>query len=92
MENTDTEEEDGDHIAAETNDIDLVILNSPSNEVNLKTRDNVLGRKENVGLFVYAPKCCQNAFLSVYGLLFFLSWASTIQVSTGLLWLMNFDN
>ena len=84
MENTDTEEEDGNHLAAETNDIDLVILNRPSNEVNLKPSDS-LGRKENVGLFVYAPQYCQNAFLSVYGLLFFLCWASTIQVSTDLL-------
>ena len=32
------------------------------------------------GLFKYAPKCCRKVFLSAAGLLFFLCWASTLQV------------
>ena len=34
------------------------------------------------GLFKYAPKCCRKLFLSAAGLLFFLCWASTLQVSS----------
>ena len=34
------------------------------------------------GLFKYAPRCCRKVFLSAAGLLFFLCWASTLQVST----------
>lgn len=49
--------------------------NSP-NAGNVRNNDIVAS-----GLLTYAPKCCQNALLSIYGLLFFLSWASTIQVS-----------
>ena len=33
------------------------------------------------GLFKYAPRCCRKVFLSAAGLLFFLCWASTLQVS-----------
>ena len=32
------------------------------------------------GLFKYAPRCCRKVFLSAAGLLFFLCWASTLQV------------
>ena len=32
------------------------------------------------GLFQYAPVCCRKMFLSAIGLLFFLCWASTLQV------------
>ena len=32
------------------------------------------------GLFKYTPLCCRKAFLSAAGLLFFLSWGSTMQV------------
>ena len=37
--------------------------------------------KKNLGLFAYAPECCRNALLRPYSLLFFLCWASTMQVN-----------
>ena len=79
MENTDTDEKDGINANNERNLIDLVILNNQENEGNVKTKKE--GRcKEAIGLFAYTPECFQKTFLSVYGLLFFLCCASTIQV------------
>ena len=38
-------------------------------------------RRDYLGLFKYAPLWCRKLFLSPAGLLFFLSWGSTIQVT-----------
>ena len=78
--NTDTDEEDGTTANTEMNDINLAILNENKNNEN-DSRTSV-EPPEDDGLFVHTPKCFKNAFLSVYGLLFFLCWASTIQVIT----------
>ena len=76
--NTDTDEEDGTTDNTEMNDINLAILNdNKNNEEDSRTS---VEPPEDDGLFVHTPKCFKNAFLSVYGLLFFLCWASTIQV------------
>ena len=80
METNDTDEEDGTNANIERNDIDLAILNIRTNEVPLSTKENVVTSKD-IGLFAYTPTCFQKAFLGVYGLLFFLCCASTIQVS-----------
>ena len=80
METNDTDEEDGTNGNIERNEIDLAILNIQTNDVPVTTKENVVTNKD-IGLFVYTPKCFQNAFLGVYGLLFFLCCASTIQVS-----------
>ena len=81
------------HSSNETCDISVIRLNDMSTDTDIMTNNgaakynssNVDGvrNREIVadGLLKYAPKCCQNALLSIYGLLFFLSWASTIQVS-----------
>ena len=78
MENSETDEEDGAIESFERNDINLVNLEKCKNDDDT-TKDPV--RNEDTGLFQYTPKCFQNVFLNVYGLLFFLCWASTIQVS-----------
>ena len=39
-------------------------------------------KNENMGLFAYAPQCCRNIILTPCGVLFFLCWASTMQVRT----------
>ena len=77
----------------ETCDISVIRLNDMSTNTDLRANNGAakynssnvdgVGNREIVadGLLKYAPKCCQNALLSIYGLLFFLSWASTIQVS-----------
>ena len=76
--NTDTDDEDGTTANTEMNDINLAILNeNKNNEDDSRTS---VEPPEDDGLFVHTPKCFKNAFLSVYGLLFFLCWASTIQV------------
>ena len=76
--NTDTDEEDGTTANTEMNDINLAILNENKNNEDDSTTS--VEPPEDNGLFVHTPKCFKNAFLSVYGLLFFLCWASTIQV------------
>ena len=76
----DTDDEDGKVLAAENSDINLVTLNGATNEVGMETNAKS-ERKEKFGLLSYTPNCFRNAFLSVYGILFFLCWASTIQVS-----------
>ena len=81
METTDTDEEHGTNAIIERNETDLAILNIRTTDVTVSTKETFL-TKEDIGLFVYTPKCFQKAFLSVYGLLFFLCCASTIQVSS----------
>ena len=76
--NTDTDEEDGTTANTEMNDINLAILNE--NKKNEDDSGSSVEPPEDDGLFVHTPRCFKNAFLSVYGLLFFLCWASTIQV------------
>ena len=76
--NTDTDEDDGTTANTEMNDINLAILNENKN--NEDDSSTSVETPEDDGLFVHTPKCFKNAFLSVYGLLFFLCWASTIQV------------
>ena len=36
--------------------------------------------RTNFGLFAYVPECFRNICLTPYGILFFLCWASTMQV------------
>ena len=76
METNDTDEEDATNANIDRNEIDLAILNVEAND----TKENLVINND-IGLFIYTPKCFQKAFLSVYGLLFFLCCASTIQVS-----------
>ena len=78
MENGDTDDEDGEIGNVERNDINLVNLENQKNDDNA-TKDSAA--KEDIGLFQYTPKCFQHTFLNIYRLLFFLCWASTIQVS-----------
>ena len=78
MENGDTDDEDGEIGNVERNDINLVNLENHKSDDNA-TKDS--DANEDIGLFQYTPKCFQDTFLNVYGLLFFLCWASTIQVS-----------
>ena len=79
METAETDEEEGTNSCTEKNEIDFAILNSRTNDGAVSTKESLLTKKD-IGLFVYTPKCFQNAFLSIYGLLFFLCCASTIQV------------
>ena len=79
MENGDTDEEDGAIENVERNDMNLVNLESRKGDDN-KAKDD-FETNQDIGLFQYTPKCFQNVFLNIYGLLFFLCWASTIQVS-----------
>ena len=78
MENSETDEEDGAIQSFERTEINLVNLENKRDGYNA-SKDSV--NNEDIGLFRYTPKCFQNTFLNVYGLLFFLCWASTIQVS-----------
>ena len=79
MENGDTDEEDGAIENVERNDMNLVKHESRKADDN-RIKDDFT-TDEDIGLFQYTPKCFQNVFLNIYGLLFFLCWASTIQVS-----------
>ena len=81
MENGDTDEEDGGSGNVERNDINLVNLENRKSDDNATKDSDAI---EDIGLFRYTPKCFQHTFLNVYGLLFFLCWASTIQVSNRL--------
>ena len=78
MENSETDEEDGAIQNFERTEINLVNLKNMKDGCNVN-KDSV--NNEDIGLFQYTPKCFRNTFLNVYGLLFFLCWASTIQVS-----------
>ena len=78
MENSETDEEDGAIQSFERTEINLVNLKNKKDGCNVN-KDSV--NNEDIGLFQYTPKCFRNTFLNVYGLLFFLCWASTIQVS-----------
>ena len=78
MENSETDEEDGAIQNIERTEINLVNLKNMKDGCNVN-KDSV--NDEDIGLFQYTPKCFRNTFLNVYGLLFFLCWASTIQVS-----------
>ena len=78
MENSETDEEDGAIQSFERTEINLVNLENKKDGYN-GSKDLV--NNDDIGLFQYTPKWFQNTFLNVYGLLFFLCWASTIQVS-----------
>ena len=81
------------NVATKADDISVIRLSDTSTNTDIMANNgaakynsfnaNGVRNREIVatGLLKYAPKCCQNALLSIYGLLFFLSWASTIQVS-----------
>ena len=78
MENSETDEEDGALQRFDRTEINLVNLENKKDGYSA-SKDTV--NNEDIGLFQYTPKCFRNTFLNVYGLLFFLCWASTIQVS-----------
>ena len=54
----------------------------------LAKADNLVmaeNESNNLGLFAYVPKYWQRVFLKPYSLLFFLCWASTMQVNSNVM-------
>ena len=59
--------------------LDAEVINQRT-EISLPTTLKEI-RRDYLGMFKYAPLWCRKRFLSPAGLLFFLSWGSTIQVN-----------
>ena len=64
-------------VSNSSNDVALLRNNNDSNAI---VSSNGIATKKNLGLLHYMPICCQNIVLSPCCVLFFLCWASTMQV------------
>ena len=72
--------------SAETDDNDNTTQSSTTDDAKCLAKADNLAMAENdtieLGLFAYVPKYWQRVFLKPYSLLFFLCWASTMQVNS----------